>query len=140
MSAGRSIRSASHFFRRWPRAQGAAAGRHAACRPVRSQRRTRHSHVLSVSGSSPGVQIQHLLGFGQSFATQNDIFKSIPSTKPTTIHVNTYNNVLVLLQLPGTHDDDDQVGTIAADLGPVRALVLLRVSARSYKLCVLLTP
>ena len=39
-----------------------------------------------------------------------------------------YNNVLVLLQLPGTHDDDDQVGTIDAVLGPVRAIVLLRVS------------
>ena len=51
-----------------------------------------------------------------------------------------YNNVLVLLQLPGTHDDDDQVGTIDAVLGPVRAVVLLRVSTTSYKLCVLLTP
>ena len=47
---------------------------------------------------------------------------------------------LILLQLPGTHDDDNQVGTIDAELGPVRALVLLRVSATSYKLCVLLTP
>ena len=47
---------------------------------------------------------------------------------------------LILLQLPGTHDDDDQVWAVDAELGPVRALVLLRVSATSYKLCALLTP
>ena len=37
----------------------------------------------------------------------------------------------VFLQLSGTHNDDDKVGSVDAELGPLRAPVLLRVSATS---------
>ena len=40
-------------------------------------------------------------------------------------------NTPVFLQLSGTHNDDDKVGSVDAELGPLRAPVLLRVSGTS---------
>ena len=43
----------------------------------------------------------------------------------------TINTTPVFSQLSGTHNDDDKVGSVDAELGPLRAPVLLRVSATS---------
>ena len=40
-------------------------------------------------------------------------------------------NTPVFSQLSGTHNDDDKVGSVDAELGPLRAPVLLRVSGTS---------